>query len=215
MSFFFFFLRGENVNWVKNESNVIIIWHVYPLEVEIVELTCEFKDKSQTFSNEVLKKTNLMFDIDATNMFMLFCRTIDLVYVLVDSLLIVILFLRVINCIHQHCFNLSLLIFSFDLTWVYPNIFHLELYTWKNCFFSLLLLEVLHYAMSLIKTVSEYNSSQHLFTINIKIIYHVAQFFPLAQLLDTCPSISHWSPFTTGLSFTSITIYVVQYNSLH
>lgn len=52
---------------------MIIIWHFYPLGVEIVELTCEFTDKSQMFLNEVLKKINLVFDIDATNMFMLFC----------------------------------------------------------------------------------------------------------------------------------------------
>lgn len=38
------------------------------------------------FLNEVLKKINLVFNIDATNMFMLFCWTKDLVYVLVDSL---------------------------------------------------------------------------------------------------------------------------------
>lgn len=65
---------------------MLIISNFYPLGVEIVELTCEFTNKSQIFSNEVLKKSNLVFDLDATNISMLFCRTRDLVKVLVDSI---------------------------------------------------------------------------------------------------------------------------------
>lgn len=116
------------------------------------------------------------------------------------------------NRIHQYYFIFFLLIFFIWFNVSVPKYFSFRVVYTEELFFSLLLLEVLHYAMSLMKTVSEYNSSQHLFTVNIKIICHVAQFFPLAQLLDTCPNISHWSPFTTGLSFTSTPIYVVEYD---
>jgi len=112
------------------------------------------------FLNEDLKRTNLALDLDATNMFMLLCRTRDLVKVLADDhQLWFPFFKQLIALINIILFYFILIFFFIWFNVNVPKYFLFRVVSIEDLFFSSLLLKALHYAMSLIKTASANTSS--------------------------------------------------------